>query len=167
MWLRGNEMKKVVIWGTGRICELFLKIYNPQKVQIVAFIDSDTNKQREKIEGIQIYAPEKIGGFSTDYIIIASAYYSEIKERLMNEKVEEEKVIDFYSVYRRLCPLTNIVWNEILNSEIYQGLITQENRAIEDYEMKELARKKLFLSAKQLISTMPNGRIRSLEEPFS
>ena len=72
-------MSKVVIWGAGNYCKRVLS-NNPIDVRnIVAIIDTDTNKQGKYYQGIEIVAPDKLGDLIFDEILVAIVDKSVVK----------------------------------------------------------------------------------------
>lgn len=86
---------KIIIFGAGKRCEelleenkLFLKEF-----EIVAFADNDKNKQGKLFHNKKIISPEEIFKYEYDFIYVASIYFSEIHEQLINKlKIDPEKI---------------------------------------------------------------------------
>ncbi len=82
-------MKKLLIWGTGKAAEGFLKqVVNGE---VIGFIDS--NPKSSEFNGKPIYLPERITHLDYDVLIIASTYIAEIKQMCSELKVDENRTI--------------------------------------------------------------------------
>ena len=87
-----------------------------------------------------------------------------MKEQLVSLGIEEDKILDFYSIYKRLLPLEDDKWNHMLKDDVLCNLLTQINEEERLWRLEEMQRKTLFLEAKNFINSMPKGKIDSLEE---
>lgn len=93
-------MNKVLVFGTSGGYEKVKDIIN-EKYDIVAFVDNHSNDLC--LNGKNIILPSDINKYSYDYIFIAShSYYYEIKEQLLDMKIEEDKVLCFIDIYEEL-----------------------------------------------------------------
>ena len=92
---------KIVIFGTG-------KYWNNRKkcivggCEIVCFLDNDSSKWHDKINGIDIIAPKDVTSYQYDYVAILCASQNEIREQLHKIGVSYEKIID-YNQLRQIC----------------------------------------------------------------
>lgn len=87
-----DKKYKYVIYGTGNNGELIIKEFLNQGVQIVAIVDSNSEKQDSFIEGIKIRNPQYLVTQKQNYdkIFIASTdYYSDIREKLKEYNIED------------------------------------------------------------------------------
>lgn len=111
---------KIVIFGTG-------KYYQRRKekisldTEIIAFLDNDPQLQGKMINGIQIFAPQKIKQLSFDKIVLMSARAEEMKQQLIKLDVSEK---DIWS------------WKQ-LNSEMWHGVFKFYVRNIKLEEKKK------------------------------
>lgn len=158
------EKKKVILVGTGKVYSVFLHIYDKKKVEIVGLIDNNKSKQGKVIDGVKIYAPDEIKELDYDLVIITTAYVDEVKNQLTKLEIESEKIKNFYSIYSRLSPFEDIVWNDVLKEKFNSVFLGQKNSIREIYELKEYQRKNLFLEAKIFANIMSQNRIDTLEE---
>lgn len=79
-------MIKGIIFGTGGRMREYMIRGAFDDVEIIAFCDNDSSKQGQKINGIEIIAPEEINKYFYDKIIIASdLYYAEIRNQLIQD----------------------------------------------------------------------------------
>ncbi len=69
-------MKKVLIWGTGKVAERCLNILN-SSTQIMAFVQSDVERE-SFFKGIKIISGDNISTIDYDYIILANTHEREI-----------------------------------------------------------------------------------------
>lgn len=155
-------MKKAVLFGTGRVYNTFMRIYEKNKLSIIGLSDNSKDKQGMVINGVEVYAPERIKELNADYIIITTIYAKEVESQLLEMGIEEDKIKDFGSVYRRLSPFEDDIWNDLLKKKFNIAVTTQKNKWKEK-EFKYLEQKNLFLGAKKLINDMPR-KINALED---
>lgn len=84
----------VLLWGTGRGAENYLKNGNVENVNIIGYIDNDSLKWGEKIENRPIYSPEQIRNLKFDKIIICSdVYYDSIREQIITQLDIPDEII--------------------------------------------------------------------------
>ncbi len=89
------EKIRAAVFGTG-------DYYNDKKaffrndVEIIAFLDNDSKKQGTLIDGITVYAPERIKQLEFDYVCLMSMYHLAMKQQLLEYGVPEEKIILYY-----------------------------------------------------------------------
>ncbi len=157
-------MKRVACFGTGKVYQVFIRVFNERMLEIVGAIDNDTEKQGEMLNGHNVYAPHEIKELNVDFIIITTSYVSEVKAQLLSLGIEEKRILDFFSIYKRLLPLENEMWNEMLREDAFFNLLMQNNEEESMWRLEEMQRKTLFLEAKNFINSLPKDRIDSLEE---
>ena len=69
--------EKIVIWGTGKLVQIFEKYIDLR--QVISFIDSDTTRQGTVYAGRPVMAPEELNRLSFDRLIIfVSGKFEEI-----------------------------------------------------------------------------------------
>lgn len=99
---RLNNIKKernkeqILVYGTGELCEEKIDKIDIGKYEIVAFVDSNKEKQLQTYNDKVVITPEKMRFFSFNRIIIASnKYESEMKEKIKNElpRFPEDNII--------------------------------------------------------------------------
>lgn len=75
-------MRKIAIWGTGKVSIDFIKLIDFKNNQIVAFIDNSADKLGKCIEGefgsVAIVSPDSITNADYDLLIICSSFYYDI-----------------------------------------------------------------------------------------
>ena len=91
-------MIKIVIWGTGsRSCELMSSLHIDY-IEIVAFIDNDTEKHGEFF-GHPVYSPDKLTELDYDNIYIASVFYDAIVEQALKIGVPRDRIFPSGALY--------------------------------------------------------------------
>lgn len=94
-------MKKCLIWGTGRLCEL-LMLYAVWKedIKIVGFLQSAKTERKKEFKGelLNIYCLPEISDDSYDVIILANCFYKEILETIKSKGMDESKLVIPYTV---------------------------------------------------------------------
>lgn len=95
-----KEKVRILIYGTGGTAErLFRRIdEDEENYNILAYIDSDIKKEYSKFRNKLIISPGKIKYIKYDYIVIASIYFDEIYNILLENGVKEDKIISKYDI---------------------------------------------------------------------
>lgn len=89
-----HEGERVLIFGTGKICQKCLSYFNRDKV--LCFLDNDISKQGSYYEGKLVYNPqEAIKSLDFDVIYILNSYVSEIREQLTALGVNEKSILTY------------------------------------------------------------------------
>lgn len=158
------KRKRVVLFGTGNVYCTFMQVYNKDKIEIVGLSDNDSSKWNTKIDGIDVFEPNKIINIDPDMIIVTTVYDTEIREQLMKLGIENEKIQLFSTIYKRLPIFNNGLWSDILREDYVSSIIIQHNSEQMLHELIELQRKSLFLQSRQLSNTLPKDRIGTLQE---
>lgn len=97
MVLWRSMKKKILIFGTGSGGVNFFNSCR-SRYRVVGFLDNNKQKHGEKLFGLKIYSPLMLKDLSFDKIIIASDYYIDIHNQLVNQlMVNEEQVEVFHS----------------------------------------------------------------------
>lgn len=90
-----KEAVKVVLYGTGKSSLYFynlIKLNN--EIEIVAVVDGNLSKRGELYDGYSILSPSDLKDMNYDFILIASVYYNEIKDILVNEiGIDSNKIV--------------------------------------------------------------------------
>ncbi|MGN0710616.1 MAG: radical SAM protein [Anaerovoracaceae bacterium] len=77
-----NKSKKYILWGAGKAGQIFFDRYS-ERLNIIAFIDSDNKKIDSEYRGIPILNPDSlIENPDAIVIICVLGYYAEIEEHL-------------------------------------------------------------------------------------
>lgn len=114
-------MYNVIIFGTGKTCKVVESGLN-EETNIIAYCDNDKTKWNKKLKGKNIIPPSDLNNMNYDYIIIASQYNESIYNQLIEMKIENNKIFEFFKYVNTS---NNIVlWN--INS-----LLLEDNRNVE------------------------------------
>lgn len=97
-------MKKYIVWGTGKKSKQnfrgFLLASLNKNIQIVGFIDSNSNKQNRMFHGINVYAPEDISKLDYDFIDIwVIDGYEDIKARINAMGISTKKIVSIFQPF--------------------------------------------------------------------
>ena len=96
-WMNSEcQKEKILIYGVGELCNFRVGRIDDSKYEIVAFVDSNPEKQFMVYNNKIVVTPEKMRFFPFAKIIIASSKYeSEIRERIFEElpMLSDEDVI--------------------------------------------------------------------------
>lgn len=148
--------KRLVCFGIGRIYQVFLELYDTSKAEIVALSDNNATKWNFP----NFIEPSGIAGAAFDYIIVTSVFYEEIKGQLCGYGIDEERILNFYEIYKNLPVQDNYRIYDFL-----KGNVPASAQYGEDIrKIKYLQEKNLFLSAKNFANTVRDRKINSLEE---
>lgn len=90
-----SALKKLIIYGTGRTAKdlSMFRQYKPSNYELIAYVDSDKNKEYSTFNGKLVIAPDKLKYIDFDVIVIASVYKDEIYQTLCDECVDRKKII--------------------------------------------------------------------------
>lgn len=93
-----NE-RDLVIWGTGRYAESFLKD-NKNQINIKFFIDNDIEKKNKILQSRFIKHPDELTkeNWKSIYVIVASSYYFSIKKDLEKHGLQENRDFIYYEI---------------------------------------------------------------------
>lgn len=148
--------KRIICFGLGKIYQLFLNLYDSSKAEIVALSDNHSDKWTLP----NVIEPFKIKGLEFDYIVITSAYFSEIKKQLCEYGIDENRILNFHNIYVNLAIKPDDTILDILKDNVPIANGYEKD----DKELKCIQEKNLFLSARILANTVCNKELRSLEE---
>lgn len=85
----------IMIFGASKSGEIALSRIKKEDVNILAFIDNDTNKIGTEYYGKKTIGPFDIKKYKYDYILVGGTYYKEIKEQLVGMGIKNSKIIDY------------------------------------------------------------------------
>lgn len=109
-----QRMKKVLIWGTGKVAKQLL--LNGINAEVTGFVE--TKKTAEEFNGSNVYeASNNLPEY--DYLIVANTFASEVYHVCIEHQIDLNKVIFLYGVKKQegVCNLTEI--REILGEKNY------------------------------------------------
>ena len=158
-------MKRIIVFGLGKMFRTFLKNYDRGKVEISALCDNKTvtgNVLGDE-EEYRVIRPEQIKTCDFDYIVITSSYYDEIKKQLMVLGIDEKKILGFADIYHKLIFIDNPVM-DFMKDDLQAAVAAQKTNILGFEKLNEIQEKTLFLQAKTCINSMKHERIDLLEE---
>lgn len=87
-------MKKICIFGSGKLGKILKKCLDYNVVELVAYIDNHISGE---MDGAPIFAPEQFEFAKVDYVIVSSRdYYVEMSYQLKRVGVSEDKIISAF-----------------------------------------------------------------------
>lgn len=96
----------IFIFGTGNAAVFYIKDnkeFFENNIEIIAFVDNNEKKQKQKFIGKEVIAPDCIFKYNYDIILICSVYEEEIYEQLVSEiGILEEKIYTRRSFFERV-----------------------------------------------------------------
>lgn len=91
-------MKNIIIFGASLFGEKVFNYYKDNKdIHITFFCDNDISKHNTMLFDKKIISPAELLKNNFDEIVIASSYEKEIKEQLLNMKIDENKITIFHT----------------------------------------------------------------------
>lgn len=113
------ENRKIVIWGTGKVCEQFEKEYGRENIELFGYVDSNKEKWGGERNGLPVLQPSEIRP-DKYYVIVATNIenYVGIKQALRQAGFTEEYVyyrwvLDDTAAYFRKTYESNFQFAEI------------------------------------------------------
>jgi hypothetical protein len=86
----------ILLFGTGSGCDNFEEIIDHSKVNILAYIDNNQQKQGSLCHGKIIIPPSGIKDYKYDYIVIVSMYVLSITKQMLDLGIEDMKILSIY-----------------------------------------------------------------------
>ena len=93
-------MLKIIIFGAGGGGKRIGKWVDHQQAEIIAYADNDPAKEKQTMNGVGIIAPGSISRYEYDYILIASAFYQDIRRQLIGFGVLKDKIICLFKYWQ-------------------------------------------------------------------
>lgn len=96
----GRSKTPVGLFGFSDIARLVIDKIEKMSmdISVVCIIDNDTNKQGNTYMNIPVISADELDEIKPDYILITSlAYVKEIKQQLLNKRINSESIIDIDS----------------------------------------------------------------------
>lgn len=91
-------MKKVYIWGTGHEAEKCLSYIEPQRCEVMGYIE--TNPQKKFWRDRRVYSMNDLSHLQYDYLIIASSYYQEIMDAVLGRRLaDQDRIINWTQIF--------------------------------------------------------------------
>lgn len=154
---------RVILFGTGKMFQLFMRICNMQKLEIVALCDNNCALAGNKIEGYEVIIPERVTELEYDAIVVVNSHYMQVKGQLLSLGVSENKIWDFSCVVKNIELYADTEVMGLLKDDVYLALTDRQGRTLWE-EQKERQEKNLFLNAKIFAAMNRDKKIKSLEE---
>ncbi len=89
---------RIIIFGTGQIYRENKERLDKED-EITAFLDNDRCKQGRLVDGIPVYAPEKIRDLSYDRIVIMSNHAVEMRSQLLEAGCAEDALRHYHEYF--------------------------------------------------------------------
>lgn len=89
---------RVIIYGTGSSCETILKRLS--NIDVIAFSDSDYKKHNTLFHNKMIIEPIKIKEYMYDKIIVASVFYEEIVNYLIDLGIDKKNIVNYLQIVK-------------------------------------------------------------------
>lgn len=142
-------MDKVIIFGSG---SFGIRIYESIKFEydVQYFCDNDNNKWDSEVFGIKVISPNKLKMLEYDKkIIVASTYYYEIIEQLVNMGISNiwyvapnnnfiEKFEDSDLYFGNYSYVNKIKEYNLLNNQVEKILFVQDSQCIRTYKIAKI-----------------------------
>ena len=92
----------VVYYGAGNDLKLLMRLY--PELDIKCLCDRDINKQRNGYKGIPVISPEQLleRKDNIHVVIVTTGFHKEIKQYLLDGKIQENQIIDLGAVLEPL-----------------------------------------------------------------
>lgn len=114
----------IVIFGAGSYGQDFARNFNSLGFKVLYFIDNDSEKWGDTIDGISVISPQRLLEIYDEQILvlICSTWHSEIKEQLTSLGINRSIVVDFVTYYQMHYKLRNYAQSfEIYFNENLEG----------------------------------------------
>ncbi|EPY6466781.1 chemotaxis protein [Clostridium sporogenes] len=96
-------MYDIIIFGTGSTSNFITGLLN-DNVEILAYVDNDSNKWGEYYYNKEIINPKYINEMEYDFIVIASQFNEEICNQLLDMGINKKKIFQFFK-------FVDLYWN--------------------------------------------------------
>ncbi len=98
--LVSKGFKNVIFYGAGEVCEILLSILNVDqsiKLNVPVLIDDDVNKQGNTLVNKNIVSLQELENYTYDAILVSTYANSKVvKEKLLDQGIKEELIIEFF-----------------------------------------------------------------------
>lgn len=95
---KGNErmeaikVKRLLVFGCGEMGKRVYKYVSKTRNRVLCYIDNDPQKWGRGIYGKKIISPDQIAELEYEYILIASVYWKEMRQQLLELGVDVKKI---------------------------------------------------------------------------
>lgn len=93
------DTTRIAIFGTGECSRRVLAALRPG-VQLVAMSDNDPTQWHRQINGVQVVQPGAIPALACDYVVVCSAWASDIVDPLAELGVARDKILSYYEAFQ-------------------------------------------------------------------
>lgn len=101
-------MNRILIFGTGNTAKKITEYIDKRKNVILYYVDNDTKKQGKKLLRKTIVNQDIITDIESDYIIIASVHWREIRSQLVQIGIDTRKIRTRYPMSALISSKENI-----------------------------------------------------------
>lgn len=92
-----RDLIKILVWGPGKRCDTILGTIDPERCEVIGFVDNDPKKAGGQYKNKRIYSWEEIpDGF--DYLLVGVVSYKSILYQLEQAQFPMDRVIVFYDM---------------------------------------------------------------------
>lgn len=88
-----SSKQSLIIYGTGSGAAKLFEFSNSNQYNILCYINSNRSREYSYFSGKIVLAPDKIRYLNYDYVVIASSYYQEIHNTLLQSGVPVSKIL--------------------------------------------------------------------------
>lgn len=85
-------MNRLLVFGCGKKAKEINRYINKRKNKVLYYIDNDTLKNRGEYLGKMVVAPADVRDLEYDYILVASVFWKEMRQQLLELGIEEKKI---------------------------------------------------------------------------
>ena len=136
-----RKKERILLFGTSGGLQEALELLDLDKIEVIKYIDNDSEKQGILYNGIEVIDPSFIGNFKYDFIIITSrTYFKEIYKQLISLNVDRGKIISLPNL-KKIAPLKlieqhyenyrkgiRVFKEEIIEKHSKYGIVTQNHK---------------------------------------
>lgn len=155
--LMKNKTKKLLIFGASVAGIKILKFVQNKlfdEIDVIGFLDNDSKKQSQKIEGIEICPPKQLSLMSYDFIYCALDDFSSVQKQLMSLGCPQEKIVSISSLnFELINEPQSYVSNKYMQAKATVATITQNfGETFADKKILEIGPGYDFFTALYLVS---------------
>ena len=161
---------KIVIWGAGRTGKNAFKILRESNINIECFVDTNRSLWEMEVDGVPVYAPEKLNQF-TDNIVIVEALekWKQVEEQIkahyhkrfyhVLDSVWNFLTYEMDGIERKVCNLANFwSYNRFANRKVYIYGDSDIEKAFADYlRMMDYDFEGLLVDERNFLGKESNG----------
>lgn len=126
-------MKKILVWGTGKLAVQFVE--NKFNGELIGFIE--TNKKKDTFMQQPVYEIDEIPSVY-DYIIVANSYADEIYQSCLKLDMDISKLIFLYGAKRQVGCTECLIIKEILSEKNFINYCAEFNLLNETFVYNDI-----------------------------